>query len=420
MTCSFHKEVPMPQGNVRRRLWRTVDFLGVIVLCLSVAALPTGASAQIVGAVAANRNGAPDAFTGVSIKVLSSNAPPGGVMQFLVTLTEPKPIIITSAALSVDSTVLGPLMGVALYGPAGTTSDAAGAAVVNGNGGIAVRAVSPSGTFGMEAAVPIVALTIGVRPDAAAGAGSKLVLDPAASFWIGPQGMYAQQVKNGNFEVGGTVAISDVFPGAGLLPAGTPITVRGIGFQPGAIVEVDNAIVATTTLVDSTRIDVTLAADADLYGRRVRVRNPDFSRATYFSYLRATWIGQSARDLLTRTDPIFSPETFTAAVVSDAVGANQFLALALQNPGASPADVAVELHSATLGPIPPTTVTMPPRTRIAREVSELFPQLVTQPLPADSSLVVRSTSPVQILGLLGDDVAGTVEPVLATTPASSP
>ena len=34
--------------------------------------------------------------------------------------------------------------------------------------------------------------------------------------------------------------------------------------------------------------------------------------------------------------------------------------------------------------------------------------------PADAFLVVRSSSPVQMLGLLGDDGAGTVEPVAAS------
>jgi len=411
MTSSFHKEVPMPQGNVRRRLRRTVDFLPLLALCLAAALLPTGASAQVGGVGAARGDGAgpPDTFTGVSIKVLSSNAPPGGTMQFLVTLTEPKPIIITSAALSVDSAVLDPLMGVALYGPGGSISDAAGAAVANA-GAITVRATSPSATFGTDAGVPIVALTIGVRPDAAVGADSKLALDPAASFWIDPFGQpYPQQIKNGNFEVGGTVSITDVFPGGGVVPAGTPVTIRGIGFQPGAIVELDGIVVATTTVVDDTEIDVTLAVDADLYGRRVRVRNPDLSRASYFAYLRAIWIERSDRPLLASTDPIFSPQKFTGAFVSQTAGANQFLALAMQNPAASPANVTVELRSIAAGLIATTTRAMPPRTRIVREVSELF----GQGLPADGYLLVRSDSPIQILGLLGDDAAGTVDPVIA-------
>ena len=403
----------MPQGNVRRRLRRTVDFPPLLALCLAAALLPTGASAQVGGVGAARGDGAgpPDTFTGVSIKVLSSNAPPGGTMQFLVTLTEPKPIIITSAALSVDSAVLDPLMGVALYGPGGSISDAAGAAVANA-GAITVRATSPSATFGTDAGVPIVALTIGVRPDAAVGADSKLALDPAASFWIDPFGQpYPQQIKNGNFEVGGTVSINDVFPGSGLLPAGTAVAVRGMGFQPGAIVEIDGVSVVSTAFVSSSEVDATIGIAADLYGRRVRIRNPDLSAATYRAYLRAQWLGRSANALLASTDPIFSPQTFSGAFFTRAPAAGQFLALALQNPAAASADVSVELRSTAAGSIASTTVTLPPRTRISRQVSELF---AIQSPPADGFLVVRSSSPVQMLGLLGDDAAGTVEPVAAS------
>jgi hypothetical protein len=403
----------MPQGNVRRRLSRTMlDFLRVLALCVPAAVLLTGASGPGGGGGGGGRDETTvtPSFPGVSLKVLNAISPPGGSIQFLVTLTEPKPIATGMALMSTDTTLLGPVMGAALFGPNGSASDAAGAVVVNG-GSISVRATSPSGQFGTQLGSPILALTMAVRPDAPVGARSVLAIDPASSWWLDPNGQsYPEEVTNGNFEVGGTLSISGVYPGGGVVPAGTPVTIRGKGFQPGALVEADDVAVATTNVVDSTRIDVTFAVDADLYGRRVRVRNPNRERAAYYPYLRTSWLGQSARPLLARTDPVFSPQTYTGAFVSKAVGANQFLALALQNPGDSPADVSVELRSSSGGSIATTTVTMPSDTRIAREVSELFGRSP----PADGYLVVRSNSPVQVLGLLGDDVAGTVEPVIAT------
>ena len=391
---------PMTHGNARGMARHTTRLFRGLALCLASGVLLT-----------AGGSGSSDSFSGVSIKVLNSSAPPGGTIQLTVTLTEPKPIVTAGAGISFDTGVLGPVMGVALYGPAGASSDAAGAAVPNGNA-LTVRTTSPSGAFGTDAAVPILAVTLGVRPDAPVGSDSRLVLDPATSFWIDPLGQpYAQQVKNGNFEVGGTVSINDVFPGSGLLPAGTAVAVRGMGFQPGAIVEIDGVSVVSTAFVSSSEVDATIGIAADLYGRRVRIRNPDLSAATYRAYLRAQWLGRSANALLASTDPIFSPQTFSGAFFTRAPAAGQFLALALQNPAAASADVSVELRSTAAGSIASTTVTLPPRTRISRQVSELF---AIQSPPADGFLVVRSSSPVQMLGLLGDDAAGTVEPVAAS------
>jgi hypothetical protein len=347
-------------------------------------------------------------FNGLSIRVLDASAPPGGTIQLTVTLTEPKPIVTGSAALSFDALLLGPVMGLALYSPSGTLSDAAGAGVIRGNQ-LSLRSTSPSAELGTGIAVPLLTVTIGVRPDAPAGSMGILALDPAASLWLDPNGQpYPQQVRSGTFQVGGTISISDVSPAMGSLPAGSTVIVRGMGFQPGALAEVDGVRVASTTVVDSTEVQVVIADAADLYGRRVRVRNPDLSRAAYYAYLRAAWLGQSARTLLAATVPIFSPRTLTGAFFPNSAAPGQFLALALQNPGAGPAEVAVELRSSARELLASTAVTLPPRTRIAREVSELFSGATA---PANGFMVVRSSAPVQMLGLVGDDAAGSVQPL---------
>ena len=389
----------MAHGKMERRARRTTDFLRVVP-CLAAGVLLT-----------AGHSGVPETFAGVSLKILNATAPPGGTMQLTVSLTEPKPISTGSAALSLDGAVLGPVMGVALYGPGGSLSDAVGAAVVDGNS-IVVRTVSPSSDFGLATTVPILAVTIGVSPAALPGAQAKLLLDPAASVWIDPAGVpYAQEVKDGSFEVAGTVSISDVIPGMGLLPAGSTVVVRGIGFKPGAIVEVDGVSLASAAVVSDTEVDLTLGVSADLYGRRVTIKNPDLSRANYRAYLRAAWLGRSARTLLARTDPIFSPQTFTGAFFTPSTAPGQFFGLALQNPAADAADATIELRSTSAGSIATATLTLPARTRMTREASELF---AGQSIPADGSLVVRSNSPVQMLGLLGDEAAGTVEPIPAS------
>lgn len=376
---------------------RTVFPLAAAFVSLS-AGLPLGAAAR-----------AQEVFDGVSLKILNTRSPAGGMTQLLVTLTEPKPIVTGIASLSFDSGVLGPVMGVALYSPAGAQSDVAGTAVVSG-GRLTVRTTSPGAEFGTGAAVPILAVAISVHPDALPTAESFLALDPAGSSWLDPTGVpYAQHVKSGKFQVGGSLSISDVFPGTGLLPAGSTVNVRGLGFVPGSIVEIDGVPVTATTLVSSTQLDVTIGADSDLYGRRVTVKNPDLARTSYFSYLRAAWLGQSSHALVAATDPIFSPQAFSSALFATSAPAGKFFAVALQNPGASPAQVQLDLLSDAGAPVASQAVTLGPRTRFSRDLLELFGATAA----SASVLSVRSTSPVQSLGLLGDEAAATVEPVTA-------
>ncbi len=121
----------MAYGSVRGRARRTTESFQVLVLGLSAGFLLTAAD-----------SGSPEPFSGVSLKVLNASAPAGGTIQLTVALTEPKPIVTGSAVLSLDTATLGSVMGVALYGPAGASSDAAGAAVASGNA-LTIRITSP-------------------------------------------------------------------------------------------------------------------------------------------------------------------------------------------------------------------------------------------------------------------------------------
>jgi len=359
----------------------------------------------LAGLLLEGSGGTEPPFAGVSLKVLDQTAPAGGTIQFTVTLTEPKPIVTGVAAVAPSPTLLGAVQGVALFGGA---SDVAGAAVVNGNA-LSVRSTAPSGTFGTALGVPILIVTMAVRPDAPLGATSSLVLDPAASLFTDPSGQpYPQQVRSGTFIVGGSLSISGVAPGSGLLPAGSTVIVRGIGFQPLTKVEIDGVPIASTTFVGPTEIDVVIASAADMYGRRVTTTNPDSFRSRYYAYRRAAWLGQSARPLLAATEPIFSSETLSGARLAGAAPAGRFLGLALQNPNAGPADVSIELRASDNSVIASTAFTLPSGNRISREASEYFTGVVP---PDGSSLIVQSTLPIQVLGLMGDEAAGSVDPV---------
>src|SRR5712671_3727989 len=166
----------MTHGNEQRRSWHSMEFLRMLALCLAAGLVLTAA------------RGASTPSNVVSLKVLNASSPPGGTMQMAVEVTEPIPIATGSAIIQLDTAVLGPVMGVALYGPAGAQSDAAGTALVSGNL-LRVRTVSPSSTFGTSTAAPILAVTLGVRADALPGAQARLILDPTASSWLDPAGV---------------------------------------------------------------------------------------------------------------------------------------------------------------------------------------------------------------------------------------
>jgi IPT/TIG domain len=388
-------------ARLPRKMWLTLDPFRALALYLPASiVLATGPPAMATGS---------GNFNGISVKVFTSDAPPDSTIQLTAALTEPAPILTAVSVLSISdpSSALGPVLGAALFGPGGSSSEVAGTAIAQ-DGQVTIRTTSPSAEFGTDATVPILTVTRAVRPDAPLGAEGTVAVDPAQSLWIDPSGRpYTQFAESGGFKVAGTMTITDVLPGHGVVPAGSTVTVRGIGFQPGARVDVDDVNVASTEFVSDTELRATISQSADMYGHKVKVKNPDLALASHYAYLRTSSLAPSSRPLLAATYPIFSPKTYSSAVFTNAAAAGEFLGLALQNPGDGPASVTVELGSAA-GAIASTELMLPPKTRISRDVSELFAGAVA---PADGSLVVRSSAPVQMLGLIGDDPAGSVAPL---------
>src|SRR3954465_1467142 len=343
---------------------------------------------------------------GLSLKVLSRTAPPDGTAQLTVALTEPEPIATGCGSFVAPGVPFDNVLGAALFTASGAPSDVAGAAVVEGTA-VRIQAISPSGDFGNSlTGDPIAVVTFHVSPTAVPGEAGKMTLDPSSLFFD-PAGLaYVDQIKPATFDVGGSVSIDNVIPGSGFLPAGSTVTLLGTGFVPGTIIEVDGVSVRTT-FVSANQIDLVTGIGAEFHGRRIRAKNPDAFRASYYSYMRATRVGESALPLLARTMPIFPTTAASTSFVRVSAGTGQFFALAVQNPNPGAATFSVDLSTAD-GPIASTTLTLPPRSKIAREVSEL----VGIAAPAGSFLVVSSDQPVQVIGLVGDDAASSVAPVL--------
>jgi hypothetical protein len=211
--------------------------------------------------------------------------------------------------------------------------------------------------------------------------------------------------------VGGTVSITNIVPGGGLLLAGSVVSIQGIGFQPKTQIQLNAIKASSVTVASPNEIQVTLAEATNMTGQKIQVVNPDGSQDTYFSYMRGISLMQSSRPLLQNTVPIFSSVTHSKAVFAPvgALPANQFSGVAVQNPSAAAAAVTVALYSPQNALVGSSTLSLPSGYRFIAETSELTdaaPQL-------GSYVVVSSTQPVESFGFIADGAQSTVLPFAA-------
>ena len=241
------------------------------------------------------------------------------------------------------------------------TGDVSGVAIVQGNQ-VQIRYSSTTGPTGTD--YPIMTIALAIRSGAAPGHKTQFALDPASAWLLNLLGVASlKPIPPATITVGGTVSISNVTPGGGVLNPGAVFTIHGVGFQPHTQVQL-NAIKASSIEVLSPReIRVTVAETVQLTGKKIQVVNPDGSQPGVFH------------------------------------------GLAMQNQNQGPADITVEMHSFSGRLLGSSTFTLPAGMRIARELSECAP------LPPPGGFVrVTASAPVQMFGLLGDTNSGTIVP----------
>lgn len=345
-------------------------------------------------------------FAGIELRIPDETVPPGGMLQLKVEITEPRPISKGGQRTRFGAGFLGPVQGIALFSPAG---DASGTALLS-KGAAAFSLSSPIIDMGMNPDYPILTVAIPVKPTAPIGKTAHLVLDPSMSQWLDPAFQnWPVLLFDGILTVGGTLSISNVVPGGGLVPAGTKIAILGVGFQPDSKVQVNEAIIATHTFVSANEINVTLTTDVNMTSRRIRVDNkfPN-ERATYYSYQRTTPMGKSKHPLIAATVPLFSQALWTTAYFKPVLAGSQFSALALENPAAQVVKAKLQLFGSNGLLLKSKTISLMPSKRWSRDLVETFIGVV----PGNgTTLKVTATAPIPMLGLLGDDVLGTVDPI---------
>jgi hypothetical protein len=348
---------------------------------------------------------APDEENQVDLKFRREAAPPGGLAQMKVYITEPKPISTGGARFSFDE--FESIEGIAISTP---SEDGYGVAVMSGRS-MALVFVSPSATFGLEPDYPV--LTVVGRVPASAPIGSRLQfqIDGGSLRFLDPAGVpYPTEFENGFLDIQPVVAVHDVLPGSADLPAGSDVTILGSGFTESTRVRFGETELSRVRFVSGGRIDVTLAQAAHLHGMRIRVENKtrrDESRTTYFAYHRTRRSDHQTLDaLLATVVPIFPKPTTTLAhltVAPDTVG------VAIQNLNAGATEVALEWVDAAGAPVQSAYLTLPSSQFTVLSLADIFGAAPAAP----GSLRVSSASdPIQVMGVARD--AGGARPQLAT------
>jgi hypothetical protein len=341
------------------------------------------------------------------LDIRDETAPPGGIAQVKVFLTEPKPISTGDFGFSFGG--FDDFAGIALFSPG---NDTLGAAVVQGSA-LTVSIVSPSGTFGTDHNYPM--LTVAGRVPAAAPLGTTFpigILGEALRLFDPSGAVYAMKTLTpGSVVVAPGVSIDEISPGSADLPAGSVVRITGQGFTADTKVRFNQTELAEVRYVDSANLDVVLASPTRMHGLKIDADNPDGSHTTYYSYQRTRRQDPSVDPILRDVVPLFSSQAVTAALVDIAAVPT---GLALQNLEASPALVDVALLAPDGQPLAATTLSLSPHSFVVQEISELFD------IQYAPGLVVRATSPtpVQAMGVTVDP-SGAVTPVVPRQPIAS-
>ena len=337
-------------------------------------------------------------FAGVSLTISQETAPPGGIAQIKVTVTEPRPI--STGGMLVDFAGFDSFDGIAVMSPA---NDTFGVAQVNGSL-IRFTVLSTTDSFGTSLDYPILTVAARVPPTTPLGTVMPVALRGDAISLLSPTGaVYPTETKDGSVTVNRGISIDDVTPGSADLPAGSVVTIVGRGFDPGTRVRFNDVTLSAVRFVDATHMQVVLGAPAHMHGMRIRAENSAGAKTVYFSYQRTRRQGVSEFVALQSVVPLFPLQLSTAAQV-DVRGVST--ALAVQNLEAVTARVAVDLLDAQGQVLATSALKIRSNRFRLNDVSELF----GAPPLGPTSLRVRSTVPIQVMGI-AIDAAGNVAPI---------
>jgi len=363
----------------------------------------------------------PAPSAGLLMSVGSATVPTGGIFQYQLSLTEPKPIGNSSTRPTIPTGPTGPVRGVAVND---STGQAVGIAVINGTD-ISVSIQSPNASLGTDVDYPLLVLTM---PVTATSGQFTMAMDPSSTFFVGNSQYSIQENTPGTLTVGGTVSITDVIPGGGTMKPGDTIKILGMGFDASTKINMNNVNTLTQTLVSSTEIDVTIgtlcvpesspctpAQSLPLDGDRVRATNSANEKVEYFSYDRpGDTPGTSGNALVNLVHPMFSQQLLHTGTFAFKAGGTQFTGIALQNTDFSvDATVKIEVLDAGGNSLANSTQLVPARTKMVRDIADLF-AIPAGAATVRATVVTGPAAGVKMLGMLGDTSTNSVVPMVVT------
>jgi hypothetical protein len=340
----------------------------------------------------------------LTFNVRDETAPAGSMVQMKVMETEATPISGGRPRVRFDTSMFERVTGVGMSAP---TGEMAGAAILDGSY-MTMTYVTTTPLTGGE--YPVLTVSLALREGLAPGRHSLFSLEPASIWTIGGRTI-ATKLSTGDVTIGGTLAITDVVPAWGVFPAGTVVSVRGVGFDSETRVKLNGTRMDAAQVVSPTEIQFALTQATNMAGAALRVDDSEDESTTYYAYLRGIPAATSVRPLLARTMPVFSGVARPVATVSIPylTPIYQYAALAVQNPNLQPASMTLVLSASNGAILKVATRTLPAGHRFALEISEIFGG--TRPLPM-SPVRVHSSVPVQMFGMVIDDRIRTITPRL--------
>ena len=364
----------------------------------------------------------PGSTNGLLISVGSATVPTGGIFQYQLLLTEPKPIGNSSTRPTIPTGPTGPVRGVAVND---ATGQAVGIAVINGTQ-ISVSIDSPNSALGKDVDYPLFVLTM---PVTASSGTFTMTMDPSSTFFVGGSEYAIQENNPGTLKIGGTVSITDVVPGGGTIKPGDTLKIFGIGFDANTKINMNNVNTLTTNFVSSNEIDVTInslcvpesspcapAASLQLDGDRIRATNTTTNdQSEYFSYDRTDDTpGSSGNALVNLVHPMFSQQLLNTGTFPFKAGGTQFTGIALQNTDFSvDATVKIEVLDAGGNSLANSTRLIPARSKMVRDIADLF-AIPAGAVTVRATVLTGPTQGVKMLGMLGDTSNNSAVPVVVT------
>ena len=366
-------------------------------LAASMGLLVFGASAAVTGTTVTSTD------TVLSFRLRDETAPAGSMVQMKVLTTEVTPISGGRPRFAVAPGLA--VAGVAMFA---ATGELAGAAVPE-SGGLTITYVT---TEPFTGDYPLLVMSLRLGPELALGSRADVALD-AASIWNLSGVNVASRTRTARVTVGGSLAVTDVVPAGGSFPAGTMVSVRGVGFDGTTRLRVNGDEIDALQVVSPNEIQFALPAETNMAGAQIRI-DTSSSRVIYYAYLRALPAATSGRPLLSTVVPVFAGGARTAGTFGPIAAmdpAFQYAALAVQNPGLERADMLLELLAADGTLLQSSSRSLDSGYRLALEVSELFDGA---PLPPGSSVRLTSSVPVQAFGMIVDERIRSITPRLLT------